>query len=173
VKRIAVLGLGNVLMGDDALGPYAVQVLEAEYELPAQVRVLDVGTPGLDLQPYIVDLDVLILVDTVTSTGEPGELRTYRKDEILRHPPQPRLSPHDPGVKEALLTAEFEGTAPAEVFLVGVIPASTAMRTGLSPAVQAAVPRAVEAVIEELSRLGVRSVRRPQPRALDIWWEAS
>ncbi len=133
MKRITVVGLGNVLMGDDALGPYAVRVLEAGYEFPAGTQVLDLGTPGLDLQPYITGLDALILVDTVSSKGEPGEVRTYRKPDILRHAPQPRLSPHDPGVKEALLTAEFEGTAPAEVYLVGVIPGSSAMGTGLTP----------------------------------------
>ena len=74
------------------------------------------------------------------ATGAPGEVRLYRRDEMLKNPPQPRLSPHDPGLKEALLTLEFSGTAPREVLLVGVIPASVETGVGLSPAVQRGCP---------------------------------
>ena len=172
MSRIAVVGLGNVLMGDDALGPYVVRVLEAEYEFPSNVEVQDLGTPGLDLSPHVAGVDVLVLVDTVLSDARPGTIRTYRKDEILKHPPQQRLSPHDPGVKEALLTADFEGTGPREVFLVGVVPENAGMGTGLTAAVRDAVPKAVEAVVAELGRLGAPPVRRASPRKADIWWEA-
>ena len=106
---VAVLGLGNVLMGDDALGPYTVRVFEAQYEVPEGVEVRDLGTPGLDLTPHLADLTRLILVDTVRSDGDPGDLRLYRLEEVLQHAPGPRVSPHDPGVKEALLSLRFAG----------------------------------------------------------------
>ena len=169
--RIAVLGLGNVLMSDDALGPWVIQVLLARYEFPQEVSVLDLGTPGLDLTPYITDCEALILVDTVTSDGPPGTLRTYRKHEILKHPPQPRLSPHDPGVKEALLIADFGGCGPSEVLLVGVVPESTGMGTRLSPAVREAIPRAVEEVLAELERLSAAAAPRSERGEPDVWWE--
>lgn len=169
--RVAVVGLGNVLMGDDALGPMVIQALEAAYEFPARVTVSDLGTPGLDLIPYFTGLDALVIVDTVTSAGSPGQLRLYRRDEILRTPPQPRLSPHDPGLKEALLTAEFAGDGPREVLLVGVIPGEVRARVGLSPAVRLAVPAAAAEVIRELDRLGAPARARAVPRPLDPWWE--
>ncbi len=107
-RRVAVLGLGNVLLGDDALGPYAVRLFEARYELPERVPVLDLGTPGLGhLFPYFEETDALVLVDTVRSEAPPGTLRLYRRDEILKHPPQPRVSPHDPELKETLLSFFF------------------------------------------------------------------
>jgi hydrogenase maturation protease len=168
---IAVVGLGNVLMSDDALGPWVVQVLLAGYDFPEAVSVLDLGTPGLDLMPFVAGREALILVDTVKSSGAPGTLRTYRKDEILRHPPQPRLSPHDPGVKEALLTADFGGVGPREVLLVGVVPGQTTMGTSLTPAVREAVPRAVEEVLAELGRLGAPARPRAAPGEPDVWWE--
>ena len=169
--NVAVLGLGNVLMGDDALGPTVIKVLEAEYEFPEGVSVQDLGTPGLDLTPYLAGVTALIMVDTVHSKGAPGEVRLYRRDEILKNPPQPRLSPHDPGLKEALLTMEFSGTGPGEVLLIGVIPAETRTGVGLSPAVRAAVPLAAAEVVKELARLGVAPAARPVPGAPDLWWE--
>ena len=97
--RVGVLGLGNVLMGDDAFGPWVVQMLLAGYEFPEGVSVEDLGTPGLDLMPYVTDLEALVLVDTVRSGAPPGTVRLYRRDELLKHAPWPRLSPHDPGVE--------------------------------------------------------------------------
>ena len=170
--RVVVIGLGNVLMGDDAFGPWVAQTLLAAHDFPETVSVEDLGTPGLDLLPYVTDAAALVLVDTVRADAPAGTLRLYRRDDLLRHAPQARLSPHDPGVKEALLTAEFEGRAPREVLLVGVVPADTAMGVRLSPPLREAVPRAVEAVLAELRRLGCEARPRDLPARPDIWWEA-
>jgi hydrogenase maturation protease len=169
----AVLGLGNVLMGDDALGPWVVAHLLARWEFPPEVEVLDLGTPGLDLHPFVAGRDRVILVDVVRSDGPPGQLKLYPKEDLLRHAPGPRVSPHDPGVKEVLLTLDFAGSAPSEVLLVGVVPDSVAAGTGLSAPVKAAAALAEQAVLDELARLG-HAVRRREPAAApDLWWEAA
>ena len=170
-RSIGVVGLGNVLMGDDAFGPWVVQVLLAEHVFAEGVAVNDLGTPGLDLVPWVTNLEALILVDTVRSEAPPGTIRLYRRDDILKHPPQTRLSPHDPGLKEALLTAEFAGQAPREVFLVGAVPEQTEMGVGLSPAVRDAVSPAADEVLRELERLGRPATRRDTPAKPQIWWE--
>lgn len=170
--RVGIVGLGNVLMGDDALGPTVVRTFESAFEVQEGVSVTDAGTPGLDLTPFLIDLDALILVDTVASEGPAGELKLYRKEEILKYPPQPRVSPHDPGIKESLLTLELSGRAPREVLLVGVIPERVEGGIGLSGPVRRALPRACDAVAEELRRLGVPAKRRPTPRSPDLWWES-
>lgn len=160
-------------MRDDALGPHVIENLLAGYVFPPAVTVTDLGTPGLDLHPYLADCDVLIIVDTVRAEGSAGEMRLYRKEDILRHAPRPRLSPHDPGLKEALLSLDFAGTGPREVLLVGVIPESTVSQVGLSTAVRQALPRATTAVLEELARLGHAVIRRDPPRRTNIWWESA
>ena len=169
--RVGVYGLGNVLMGDDALGPYVVEVLRATYDLPPEVTLADLGTPGLDLAPYVAGQDALVLVDTVRSNGVPGEVRTYRLPEILRQPPAPRLSPHDPGVKESLILTNALGVAPREVLLVGVIPETTSTGVGLSSLVWQAVPAVVAAVVAELRRLGLPVEVRETLAVPHIWWE--
>jgi hydrogenase maturation protease len=167
--EVRVLGLGNVLMGDDAAGPWVVEHLRAEYEIGPGASLTDVGTPGLDLVPFIGGARVVILVDTVKSKGEAGELRFYRRDEILRYPPGPRTSPHDPGVKETLLYLEMAGSGPEEVLLVGIVPPRG---EGALPdaAVAAAIPEAAEAVAVELRRLGIPALRRPGSAPARPWW---
>lgn len=168
-----VLGLGNVLMGDDGFGPAAVRAFEAEYVVGPTVCVIDVGTPGLDLTPWLADVDRVIIVDTVKSELPPGTLRVFDKADVLRRPPSVRVGPHDPGVKEALLMLEFAGRAPRELGLIGIVPERTEMAVQLSPAVRDALPLAVEAIVTLLVRFGEQPIRRARPVAAPPWWEGS
>jgi hydrogenase maturation protease len=133
--------------------------------------VIDAGTPGLDLTPFLLGVRALIVVDTVKADGVSGTLRLYRKQELLAKPPGPRLSPHDPGLKEALLLLDLHGDGPTDVLLVGVVPGRLGTEIGLSDAVRDALPAVEEAVVEELARLGKPPRRREAPLPLDPWWE--
>jgi hydrogenase maturation protease len=170
VARFAVIGIGNVLTGDDAVGPYVVRALEAAWDLGPDVEVIDAGTPGLDLTAYMAELEGIVLVDAVKARGAPGELRTYGKEELLARSPILAMSPHEPGVREALMNAEFIGVSPRFFRLVGVIPESVELGCALSPSVQAAVPGALAKVLDELLALGVAPRERVPPRAPDLWW---
>jgi hydrogenase maturation protease len=170
---IAVFGLGNVLLGDDAVGPFVVELLRARYELPDGVAVADLGTPGLGLPVYLSEAEAVVLVDAVSATGEPGELRLYRRDDLDRVPPKPRVSPHDPAVQEALWLADLAGSGPRDLLLVGVIPECMTLGAGLSERVRRACEPALEAVLAELMRLGAPVTARRTPHPLNIWWAAS
>lgn len=169
-EPVRVLGLGNVLMTDDGFGPWVVEHLKAHFEFPASVEVVDLGTPGLDLVPYLADADTVVVIDTVKSTGAPGELRRYRLDQILANPPQPRLSPHDPGLKDTLLTLTLAGRAPREVIVVGAIPARVAMGNALTPVLQAAVAPAARIVVDELVALGIEPSPKDEAGPVGPWW---
>jgi hydrogenase maturation protease len=166
---IAVVGIGNVLMGDDGVGPTVVALLRAGWALPPSVALVDAGTPGLDLAGHLHGRDTVILVDTVDG-GTPGDVRTYTGEELRRLPLAPRVSPHDPAVKEALWLAELGGRGPRRVLLVGVVPASTALGVGLSPAVARAAHEAVACVVAALAAAGVTAERSPAPIDAAAWW---
>jgi hydrogenase maturation protease len=168
-----VLGLGNVLMGDDGFGPAVVRAFDEQFVSGPDVEVVDLGTPGLDLSPWFADADRLIIVDTVRSAQPPGTIGVYSKEEILRHSPRARVSPHDPGVKETLLTLELAGRAPGAVTLVGAVPASTELSLDLSAALAAAMPAAVAAIVKLLRDAGFAVARRSGARSCTTsWWRA-
>ena len=169
--NVRILGLGNVLMSDDGFGPYVVRVLEAFYEAPGNVQIIDAGTPGLDLTPYLLDADVVIIADTIESGGAPGSIHVFQLPDIVRHAPQPRLSPHDPGIKEALLTVAAAGAGPKEVLLIGVVPEWTATGVKLSRPVRSAIAPVLGLILTDLERMGIRLEMRPVPREPDTWWE--
>ena len=169
---VFVLGLGNVLMGDDGFGPYVARVFDERYELGAEAEVLDLGTPGLDLTPWLADASHVIVVDTIRANEPPGTLRVYNKADIVRAVPFARVGPHDPGLKEALLTLEFAGRAPDTVTLIGAVPARVAMGTTLSDPMAGAVPAVVAAIIGQLRCLGIQTKRRQSVngRGHCPWW---
>ncbi len=170
--KTCVLGLGNVLMGDDGFGPAVARAFDAAYEADGDVEVVDLGTPGLDLMPWFFDAERLVIVDTVKSDAAPGTLRVYNKVDILKHLPSVRVGPHDPGVKEALLTLEFAGRGPSEVLLMGVVPRDVGMSTELSAPVARAVPGAIDVLVDALTHLGHTVRRRSAPEAASPWWSA-
>jgi hydrogenase maturation protease len=83
VVRVSIIGVGNVLAGDDAVGPHVVRVLEASYELPEGVEVIDAGTPGYDLTPLLAGLDAVVLVDAVRAKGPAGAVHAFDKGALL------------------------------------------------------------------------------------------
>ncbi len=168
--RTAIVGLGSVLMGDDGIGPYFARRFEAAWRFPEGVSVEDLGTPGPELANYLSGLRALLVIDAVRQAGEPGELRVYRKQQLLRHDASAGRSAHDPGLNSALLAAELIGNAPDEVTLIGVIPARIELHAGLSSTVITAMPEVELAVLGELESWGIVPERRTEPRTPDFWW---
>ncbi len=162
-RQIGVLGIGNVLMGDDGVGPYTVKMLEARYKFPKQVELQDVGTPGLGITSVFSEYDAVILIDAVNAKLKPGEVKLYRKNELVLVPLKQRVSPHDPALVEALLFAELSGKCPQEVLLVGVVPETCELNCGLSAAAQVGVGAPLDDAEEALAAGSTAPVRRPRP----------
>ena len=172
MARISVIGIGNVLEGDDAIGPTVVRVFEARYQVPEDVSVVDGGTPGLDLTAYMMGLEGLVVIDAIKSKGGvAGEVKVFDKKGILNRGPMVALSPHEPGLRESILHAEFQGVSPPVINLVGVVAGSIEFGCRLTPEVRAAVDGAVEAVRVALAGMGVAAARREPPLPPDLWWE--
>jgi len=171
-RSICLMGIGNVLMGDDALGPYLIESLQASWVFSPEVTVLDAGTPGLDLTAFLDGFDALVAVDALQARGEPGEVRTYRREDLLAGPLPATRSAHDPPLREALLRLELLGRGPRETFLVGAIAGRVATGMGLSEAVRRAVPAVEEQVLRELLRLDAWIAPRAGGAPAMPWWEA-
>jgi len=170
MKTALIGGVGNVLLGDDGIGPYVVRLLESQYSFGDNVRLADLGTPALDLTHQIVGLHSLILVDSVASDDSPGTVALYRKEEIVRTMPPERFDPHSPALSECLMTADMLGASPEHVLLVGVVGSRYEPGLPLSEPVRQSVGLAIEAIIAELVRLGFDVAKRATPIEPGIWW---
>ena len=150
--KTAVYGIGNILLGDDGVGPAVVAYLSSNYMLPPEVTLEDLGTPSLDLPSYLADYDRVIFIDAVALDTAPGTIRVFSRDEITAVPVGIRVSPHEPTINDALIILDFAGTAPREVALVGIVPSTLEGGIALSPAVERAVGQAAGLVVAEVAK---------------------
>jgi hydrogenase maturation protease len=162
-SRLLVLGLGNVLCGDDGLGAIAVTLLAERYTAE-NVQILDGGTLGLSLLPYLEDADDAILVDAIRADGPAGSWVRLEGDEV-GPAVAARLSPHQVGVADLLDAARWRGRVPRRLLLLGLVPETLSLGLALSPSLRARLPELVERVVEEARALGYALTPRSEHEA--------
>ena len=170
MTRVTIAGIGNILMGDDGIGPYVARILEAEYDFE-DAKVADLGTPVLDFPDHLDGSEVVLIIDAVENRKEPGTITVYTKADMIRNGVPVRTDPHSPALSEMLLRAEFTGVGPTDAVLVGITAKACDYYTPISDVVKAAVPAAIQEVLRQVEKLGVRYSRKEKPCSPAIWWD--
>ena len=152
--ELLVLGLGNVLLGDDGAGPAVIAALRDTRAVPDGSRVLDGGTLGLSLLPYLEDARRVILVDAVAADAPAGTLVRIEGADV-GPAVATRLSPHQVGVADLLEGARWHDREPQQLVLLGVVPLSIELGIGLSDPVRSALPELLDLVCAEALAWGV------------------
>ncbi len=155
-----VLGLGNILLGDEGVGVRVVERLLEQFEFPEEVRVMDGGTLGLDLLPYLEEASRLLVIDAVQARKAPGTLVRMAGDEIPIFLDASKVSPHQEGLQDLLAVALLKGYLPDEVVFWGAQIEALGVGLELSSAVAAQVDALVDKVLAELARWGVDAQRK-------------
>jgi hydrogenase maturation protease len=146
--RIGLLGLGNLMRTDDAVGMLSLRQLTEDGRLPKAVRVIEGETLGLDLLDRVHGISHLLALDAVDTGAEPGTLVRFEGRE-LSHLPASK-SVHLLGFSDLMNVLRLMEAAPAEVVLLGVQPESTDWGTALTPVVEAAKSALVDAVLKQI-----------------------
>ncbi len=158
---VLVLGIGNVLWADEGFGIRAVEALYASYAFPPQVRVMDGGTQGIFLLPYVQQASKLLLFDAIDFALPPGTMKLILDENVPRYMGAKKVSMHQTGFQEVLASASLTGQYPSQLALIGVQPVELDDYGGsLRPAVKARIPEAVEQAVEVLSGWGVKVEER-------------
>ncbi|HWR16587.1 MAG TPA: hydrogenase maturation protease [Terriglobales bacterium] len=170
MNPITIAGIGNILMGDDSIGPHIARILEAEYDFEG-ARVADLGTPVLDFPDHLEGSETILIIDAVENRKVPGTITVYTKQDIVKNGVPVRTDPHSPALAEMMLRAEFTGIGPKEAVLVGVTAKQCNFYQGLSDEVRQAIPAAMEEVLRQAAKLGVSFRKKENPSAPAIWWD--
>lgn len=147
-----VIGVGSPLMGDDGLGLVALDRLR-DFTFEPHVELLDGGTWGMNLLPFIESAGRLLILDAVRMDGSPEGVIRLEGGGIPRHL-STKLSPHQIDLREVMALAELRGTLPSEAVVLGLHPELVEMREGLSPRLEGALPELLDAVRAQLEAWG-------------------
>jgi hydrogenase maturation protease len=159
VKKTLILGLGNILLGDEGVGVRVVERLLELYHFPEGTQVLDGGTLALDLLPYVEDADRMVVIDAVDMRAEPGTVVRITDEEVPTFL-SVKVSPHQMGLADILSAARLRGLSPSELVLWGVQPEAMDTTLELSPSVAAQVDVLVNGVLADLSQWGIEPTGR-------------
>ena len=122
--KILILGIGNILFGDEGIGPHLANLIEEKYEFNSEehiVEVIDGGTLAQRLIPIITDYDRVLLIDCVNvDDGEIGDVYSFDFDKVPDYITW-NGSAHEVEMLQTLQMIEMMGDLPP-VKIVGVIP---------------------------------------------------
>ncbi len=152
--NVLLLGVGNILLSDEGLGIKILEELENRYDLPEEVELMDGGTAGLEILPYIESRSHLFLLDAVRSEEKPGTIVIKDLDD----PPaffRQKISPHQIGLTELFAVASMQEVLPPSIKLFGIVPKDLSTGLELSPEVAAAVKSISEQIVNNLVGLGL------------------
>ncbi|HID94934.1 MAG TPA: hydrogenase maturation protease [Candidatus Latescibacteria bacterium] len=142
-----VLGVGNLLLRDEGIGVHVIERLQ-EMGFDDEADLVDAGTAVFDYLELLETATKLIIVDAVVAGGEPGSV--YRVDLSgvdLYSSGGSYLSLHELGLLDSL---RWLNRRPDEVIIIGVEPKDMGWGIGLSPEVEAKMPRILQKVIKEI-----------------------
>ena len=149
-ERILVMGVGNLLMGDEGVGVHAVRRLEAE-TWPANVRLMDGGTGGFHLLEHFSECDLLVMIDATLDGRAPGTVSVIEPTYASDYPKS--LSAHDIGLKDLVESAALLNTLPRVILITISVADLQPMQLRLSPAIEASLPEVVRRAKEAVRRL--------------------
>jgi hydrogenase maturation protease len=138
MRKALVLGIGNLLMGDEGVGVHALADLEKQ-GLPDAVTLVDGGTGGFHLLEYLREHDPILMIDA-TMDGQPAGTVTVLRPKYASDFPR-ALTAHDIGLRDLIESAVLLGPLPDVTLVTVSIEEIQPMVAELSPAVQAALPR--------------------------------
>jgi hydrogenase maturation protease len=142
-NRINIIGLGNVLYGDEGFGVAALNSMQESATFPDSVHFIDGGTQGIYLLDYIESCDAVIVFDALIPLDYDRQVYVYRNEELPAFIHR-KMSSHQMGFSEMLGIAKLHGKMPKEIVLIGVPPKDLELNIGLSPEISLLLPLAVE-----------------------------
>lgn len=188
-KNVLILGIGNILWADEGFGVRCVETLNQQYNFPDNVKLMDGGTQGIYLVQHVQSADILVVFDAIDYGLEPGTLKQIFNEDVPKFMGAKQMSLHQTGFQEVLAMAEFTGSYPDNLLLVGCQPVELedfggslreAVRQQITPALEIALdylkgfdvePNGVASESEELapSELQMRIYEEGRPSEGDAY----
>lgn len=158
---VLVLGIGNLLWADEGFGVRAVEQIYDNWCFRDGVHVMDGGTQGLYLLPYIEGCKRLLILDAVDYGLPPATIKIVENENVPAFMGAKKMSLHQTGFQEVLSLAMMRGWEPEHIALVGMQPEVLEDYGGsLTSSVKEKLPEAIEIALNFLHQWGAQPIAR-------------
>jgi len=137
MKKIGIIGIGNILRKDDGVGIVLLERLQKQKkELPKNIEFIDGGTGGMNLLHLLAQFDTVLLIDAVDFKARPGEARVFSLKEIQSQKKPVMMSTHDSDFLNLLRLSQELKELPETLVIFGVQPRDVSYGMGLSKEIE-------------------------------------
>jgi hydrogenase maturation protease len=143
MKKILILGIGNLLMGDEGVGVHTIKALEGK-SFPEDVDILDGGTGGFHLMAYFQEYENIIMIDATMDKKPTGTVSVIEPKFASDFPKS--LSAHDIGLKDMIESVTIIGKLPKIYLITVTIDTIQSMQMELSTKVKDAIPEVIKKI---------------------------
>ena len=152
--KVALIGLVNIMFFDEGLGTYLIKYIEANYEIPSNLEIVDGGLMGFSLMSYFQEFDKVLIVGTTSKKGSPGDIFRYSAQEML-HLGKTRQSANEVEVAMMIEICSFKEDI-ADIEFLTMLPENIKeVKNGLSNIILQNMPKLLTKTIEILKEYGV------------------
>jgi hydrogenase maturation protease len=154
-RRVAVVGIGNILLRDEGIGVHIARLLRETTPIgKISLEVIDGGTSP-EVFFFVEGVDKLILIDAVKGGGSPGSVYLFHPEDIV---PEEKyaISAHEMDLMYNLKMMELSGVKPKEVVIIGVEPKDISEGMELSPELSDKIPQIMKVVTSELELMDIK-----------------
>ncbi len=163
-KKIGIIGIGNLICGDEGFGVHTIQYLEKTYQFPDNVLLKDAGTAGIYMSPFLEECDPVLVIDVVDIDAEPGSIHFYDAKDVKLGNIQTKMSPHQLGLLEIIEICRLRDAAPDTVEFYCVVPKALDTSLDLSPEVSPRVKEIADKILLRLKDFGVNVEEKEEVR---------
>jgi hydrogenase maturation protease len=159
LKTALLLGIGNILLKDEGVGVHVVNAMKEGCTFSPEVEIIDGGTLGLDLLPFIEGKEGLLIIDAVNFGKAPGYIGILENEEI----PSTmftRMSVHHIGLADVLFSAELLDIKPAHICLIGIQPQSLDVGLDMTDCIAGKVEELITLAISKLKEWNITCASR-------------
>ena len=150
---VAVVAVGNEIMGDDGVGPHLIRRLEAtDLAADEEVALVNAGTTGFFALEAMSGCEFAVVLDAMQTGADPGTVHEYRCIEGTFSGERPEMTMHDVSFTEALSYSRPVYDLPDEIRILGIEPAVIEPSVDLSPELTAELPGVIDMVTSYIER---------------------
>jgi len=152
MKRTAVIGVGNEMMGDDAIGPHIVRGLISGKVLPEEVLLIDEGRGGMRLIHHIKEMERILIIDAADIGKDPGEFTMFRPEEVESIKDLSGTNIHEWDLLKMLDLSRMLGECPEDVRILAIQPKNLEWGENISSELSSRVEEYIEIVKDILTK---------------------
>lgn len=161
-KKIALIGIGNIMFHDEGLGAYLVKYIEENFESPPNLSIIEGGTLGFTLMTYYQEYDKIIVVGTGSKEGPVGTISSESANEVMANQSATRKTANEVEITMMIEICSFH-EAMGEVQLITMVPFDIIeVKNGMTPEALEHMPALVEATLQELESSGITLERKEE-----------